>query len=281
MTYYEKSTGIRELIDPSKFPNLTARLAESLTNEGVNLWQINKLSEASEKLSRAEKLLLSIEKEKTKPADNIPVILGQVNLIWGGVVYGLCRFDEAVSRADAGLTQIEPYLKFEPTDAIATDVCLKLHGNRAIALAALQRHAESAKEWGRVAEMSPEPVSKGFRVLLAIELVKSGEPARALEQVKTLKVATDLAGDVRYNLGCVYALCATSVEKDTSVRLEQRSRLIDTYMKDAIRWLACAAEAGFFNDAAMRDRAKKDSDLAILVDRPEFLRIIEPPQTKR
>ena len=88
MTYYEKSTGIRELIDPSKIPNPTARLAESLTNEGVNLWQINKLSEASEKLSRAEKLLLSIEK-KTNPADNIPVILGQVNLIRGGVVYGL------------------------------------------------------------------------------------------------------------------------------------------------------------------------------------------------
>ena len=54
--------------------------------------------------------------------------------------------------------------------------------------------------------MSPEPVPNGYRVGLAIELVKSGERARALEQVKPLKVATDMAGHVRYNLGCVYAL---------------------------------------------------------------------------
>ena len=41
-----------------------------------------------------------------------------------------------------------------------------------------------------------------------------------------------------------------------------------------------ARDAGVFKDAEARDSALKDDDFAILVDRPEFRQVIEPPQTK-
>ena len=43
----------------------------------------------------------------------------------------------------------------------------------------------------------------------------------------------------------------------------------------ALRWLKGAATTGFFRDAANRDAAKTDSDLAILADRDEFRKLFD------
>ena len=44
----------------------------------------------------------------------------------------------------------------------------------------------------------------------------------------------------------------------------------------ALAWLKCGADSGFFNDRAMREHARKDPDLSILGRRPEFQTLIEP-----
>jgi hypothetical protein len=177
--------------------------------------------------------------------------------------------------------RLEPYLKLEPNDATARDICLKLHGNRAHALGGLQKHAESATEWARVLELSPKPIPDEYRIRLALELVPSGELARALEQAERVKSTSGMPADDRYNLACLYALCAGSVVKDGNISTPDRSRLVDSHTTNALAWLKSAHDAGVFDKPGMRDYAKKDPDLAILADRPEFKQIVEPPPTNR
>ena len=60
----------------------------------------------------------------------------------------------------------------EPHDEEARELSLKLHGNRAYALAAAGRHREAATEWTKVIELSPQPVPPAYRILLAIDLTR-------------------------------------------------------------------------------------------------------------
>ena len=191
------------------------------------------------------------------------------------------RLDEAIDQVDSALPGVEDYLRKEPNDHIARGICLKLHGNRARVFTKLQRHAEAAKDWARVVELSPEPVPDEYRVRLAIELLHVGELTLALPQAEFLKPTMKIGGEDRYNLGCLYGRCAISVQKDASVSPAQRSRLVEAHIKDALRWLKSAREAGFFDDQRVRDHAKNDPDLAMLAELDEFRRIIEPPRTDR
>jgi len=279
MVHYQEATKIRKRIDPSKLPGVTLRLANSLMNEGVILWGQNPL-QAEKRFQEAERLLLSIPLDHRDEGDNSVISLGSINMNWGGMLKTLRRFDESIARSDAGLKQVEPYLRIEPHDVEAREVCLKLHGNRGLALSWLGKHRESADDWTRVVELSTEPVPAGYRVRLAMELVQSGELVRALAQAQLVNATPDIASDDCYNLGCLYALEAAAVRKDPNVSPADRARLVGSHIADAMRWLKSAAVAGFFRDSAMRDHALKDTDLEILRDRPEFRRLIEPPAAK-
>jgi hypothetical protein len=52
-------------------------------------------------------------------------------------------------------------------------------------------------------------------------------------------------------------------------------RLAEAHIADALRWLKEAAKTGFFRDPANRKQARNDNDLAILIERDEFRRLIE------
>ena len=123
------------------------------------------------------------------------------------MLHNFHRFDESVARSDVGLKQVEPYLRIEPNDAGAREICLQLHGNRALALSELGKHRESAGDWTRVIELSSQPVPSGYRIGLACELVKVGEFARASAEARLVQAAPDLSGQDRYNFGCYFALC--------------------------------------------------------------------------
>jgi len=57
-------------------------------------------------------------------------------------------------------------------------------------------------------------------------------------------------------------------------------QLVEARIREALRWLTRASEAGFLQDPANRDDARNDSDLAILANRSEFQTLINPPETK-
>ena len=206
--YFRQAIEVRSRIDPSQLPGVTIRLAGSLISEGLTLWQEQQSSQAEAVFRRAEQVLLSVYPGFEGQYDRFDVVLGQLYVNWGGMLHTSSRFAEAITRADAGLSRVEPFLRNEPNDGVARDTCLKLHGNRGYALMGLERHRESAAEWARVLELSPQPVPPTYRVQLAIELLKAGEVARALTQARLLQPGPDdhRAQRSRYDLGCVFAI---------------------------------------------------------------------------
>ncbi len=278
--YFRQAIEVRSRIDPSQLPGVTVRLAHALINEGLTFWQEQQSSQAEAVFRRAEQVLLSVSPVVGGEYDSIDVALGQLYVNWGGMLHTFSRFAEAITRADTGLSRVEPFLRNEPNDGFARDVCLKLHGNRGYALMGLEKHRESAAEWDRVLELSPHPVPPVYRVQMAIELLKAGEVARALTQARLLQPGPDVTGADRYNLGCVFALAARAIRDESRLSPEERVGLEKSHIETALFWLKSAAEAGVFKDPAVCDQARKDRDLAILVERDEFRGIIGPPGVK-
>jgi eukaryotic-like serine/threonine-protein kinase len=273
--HFQEANRIRERIDPSQLPGVTQRLAAILTNEGVNLWNQGDNARAEERFRRAEQLLLSLSPERHDVFENEAITLGRIDVNWCGMLNGTSRFDDAVTRADAGLRRLEQYLRAEPNDSVARETCLKLHGNRGLALSVLGKHRESADEWKRVVEISSEPVPSGHHVRLAIELIAADQPVRALAQAQLVKPTPEISGEDCYNLGCIYSRSAVDCRNDQRVPSDQRANRVESHISSASRWLEAAAKAGFFRDPGIRDHAKQDSDLEILRERPEFRQIIE------
>jgi serine/threonine protein kinase/tetratricopeptide (TPR) repeat protein len=274
-TYFRKAIDVRSRIDPAQLPGVTTRLAHALINEGLSFWQEQQFSQAEAIFRRAEDVLRSVPPELQARSDNIGISLAQLLINWGGMLHTSGRYAEAVSRADEGLIHIDAYLRNEPNDAAARDMCLKLHGNRGYALMGLENHRDSAAEWARVIELAPQPVPPIYRIRLAIELLKSGENARALTEAELVKPDPSIGGEDRYNVGCVFARSAASIHGDSHLASEQRAGLEKAYIKSALLWLKSAAEVGLFNNPVMCDEAKNDPDLAILAPLGEFRQIVD------
>jgi eukaryotic-like serine/threonine-protein kinase len=279
LVYYQKAIEIRERIDPARMPGVSIRLAESLINLGNVHWHTQKQRAAEEDFRRAEKILLSGDAKSLSSAQ-LARFVGQVNVNWSGMLHSVGRCNEAIGRADVGLSRLEPYCRLEPLDEVARDLCLKLHGNRAHALSATGRHREAVDDWTRVLDMSPPPVPAAYRGFLAFALVYSGDLDGALNQTTLVKANSPICAIDQYNLGCVSALVAVSVRNNAQLSTEVRAQRVELHITDALGWLKGAAAMGFFRDPANRASAKSDSDLAILADRDEFRKLIEPDLVK-
>jgi len=278
--YYRKAIEIRQSIDPARLRGVTERLAGSLVNEGVILWHESNHQAAEDRFRQAEKLFLSVSPGARQIAGSADLALAQLYINWGGMLHQLGRFDEAIARADAGLSQVEPHLLTEPNDVEARDVCLKLHGNKAYALMGQEKHSDSAKEWLRVVELSPQPVPASYRIRLAIELQQAGEPAKALAQARLVQQGNHVTGVDCYNLAYLFALSATAAQNDRRKPAERRAQISELLIADALRWLELGGEAGVFHDSAMCEHARNDPDLALLRDREAFRKLIGAARAK-
>ena len=99
-------------------------------------------------------------------------------------------------------------------------------------------------------------------------LLKAVEPDKAVAQARLAAQSQALSGEDLYNIGCFFCRAAVAVksgERGTSD--EQRSRLIESFLADALAALEKSAAAGFFREPAMREQIQKDEDLDILRDR--------------
>jgi eukaryotic-like serine/threonine-protein kinase len=281
LTQFESATRIRQAIDPTKLPGVTNRLAESLIDEGVVHWNLRDNRRAEERFRRAEDLLTQGVNETRSLRREALATLGSLNVNWGGMLYLTGRFDEAIARVDQGLTRVETYLHDEPNDLSVREICLQLHGNRGYALMGQGKHRESAGEWARVIELSPQPVPPDYRIKLGVALACAGDYVSALSQAELVQLSPEVSSDDCYNLGCLYSRSAQSLRSDKQVPAGQRAPLEESLVSNSLRWLKSAQEKGFFENPGAREHAKEDSDLSILAEREEFRRLVEPAQTRR
>jgi hypothetical protein len=272
--HLRKAIELRERPEALALPGMRYRLAQSEINLGVFLWQEKDYAHAESQFQKAQELLLAPENGAQDRDRSFTITLGQLNVNWAGMLWELQSYDQAIKRADGALGRLESYIGKEPHDQEARDICLKLHGNRAQALGAVQKHREAAADWARVVALSAPPVTPNYRVALALELLQSDERDRAVEQAQLARRADGLAASDLYNLGCVFSRAAREVQSDTSVNKEEQARRAASYVNDAVAALQKAAEAGFFRDPAVRDYAGKDPDLDFVRDRLEIRRLI-------
>jgi hypothetical protein len=89
-----------------------------------------------------------------------------------------------------------------------------------------------------------------------------------------------VSGDECYNLACLYSLSAAAARDDKRLPFNERARLAESRISDALRWLKSSAEAGLFKNPDARVQAKSDPDLEILRDRAEFRLLLQSGETK-
>ncbi|HKI19133.1 MAG TPA: hypothetical protein VKA15_14700, partial [Isosphaeraceae bacterium] len=272
--HYRQAIGLRERADVLAIPGMRNRLAQSIENLGVIHWKERDYPDAERRFRQAEELLLASTTDRPSPDRETTMTLGQVNVNWAGMLWELHRNDQAIARANSAIELLESYLRVEPNDQVVRDLCLKLHGNRGQALGAVGKSREAAADWERVVELAGDPVPPQYRITLASKLLEIGELDRALSQAVLAKRTGGGSGEAHYNLGCFYARAAAAVQKDPNKHSEERSRVFELYVADALAAIQKAARAGLFLDPAMRDHALKDSDLTILRDQEQFRRIL-------
>jgi len=274
--HYKRAMEIRERFKPAQLPGVSNRMAQSLINAGVLYWHEHEYAKAEDHFRRADALISSSSSaaEGQVPRENVAVTSALLEANWGGMLLTLGRYAEAIARAGGALERLEPYLRLEPNDEEARELCLKLHGNRAYALAGAGKHKGAALDWRRVVELSPQPVPSTYRIRLAIELVSAGEHASALAQARLIDSTAEIAGADCYNLACLFDLSAVAAANDNREPAEHRRALAEPLVSDAVRWLKRAADSGFFRNAGAREHARSDPDLAILRKRPEFSKLI-------
>jgi eukaryotic-like serine/threonine-protein kinase len=277
---FQKAIEIREQIDPIQFPGVTLSLAESLINNAVALWRVREFRRAEQIFRRAEGLLISLAGGPEKRGVGVTFCMAELYLNWSGMLHLIGRASESIDRANAGLDLLEPYVRAEPEDLAAREIKLKLHGNRAYALAASGRHLEAAGEWTKVIELSAQPVPPSYRIRLAVDLLRAGETDRAMIQSQMLKPAPDVSAEDQYNMGCLFCLSACAAQRDKNSSFEERKRLAESRIAEALGWLKSAARLGFFRNPACREYARHDGDLTILANRDEFRKLIDQDFTE-
>ena len=272
---YRKAIELRERPDVLAIPGMRNRLAQSEANLGVIYWKERDLQQAEVRFRRAEELLLATVNGVRDPDREAVIAVAQVSVNWVGLLWEQKHNDQAVARANTAIERLESYVRNEPNDQVARELFLKLHGNRGQALSALGRYRESANDWTKVVELSSEPVPAYHRITLALHLLKSGELDRAIAEARLAEKGSALSGEDLYNLACVYTRAVAAVQADEHPGVDDRSRLCESYVSEALGVLRKAAQAGYFRDPDVREQARRDSDLDILRGRPEFRRILE------
>ena len=128
--HYLKAIALRQRPELLALPRMPYRLSQTVVNLGVIQWQEHAYVEAENSFRKGEELL---KIARTSPVDSSrePLFsLGHLNVNWVGMLWEQQKYDQAVARANGAIDLIESYVRKEPNDALAHDICLKLHGNR-------------------------------------------------------------------------------------------------------------------------------------------------------
>jgi tetratricopeptide (TPR) repeat protein len=268
---YQAAIRIREGFAPRKFPGLTQRLAQCYINVGHVRAGRGEQALAEQAFLQAERLLLSQSPDVRQPGETLEMALGTLYVNWSGMLQDSKSSEEAIKKADLGITPMERHFRLEPNDAGARRICLGLHGNKAYALASQGKHAEAGREWARVIELCDGKVPPAYHVRIAIELAQAGELNTAKSHADYVTSIAGVPGVDCHDLGNLYSLWAARVRDDQTRPSEGRSADIESGIKKALRWLKAAQAAGLYKAApSLRDESRNDRDFAILRDRQEF-----------
>jgi tetratricopeptide (TPR) repeat protein len=258
---YGKALAIRQKLTDEfpAVPEYRQELARSHNNLGILLEGQNELEKAAVQNGKA----LAI---RQKLADEYPAVPGyQVEL--GSSCYNCGRMLRDRGKPAESLPWFDRAIRVLTTvhrhDARVVTPQLFLrnsHWGRAVAYDRLNRHAEAARDWSRVIELSPPREQPFPRLHRADSRIRAGQVAEAVAEVAELTKAGTWDAGQWYDFACIYALAAGG--QDGGKKKEYADR--------AMELLQRAVKAGYKDAAHMA----KDTDLDVLRGREDFKKLL-------
>jgi tetratricopeptide (TPR) repeat protein len=229
-------------------PDYQTRLAGALINSSAALQDAGQLDESLANAQEAVAVFVTLAGTTYNVWHRNTLGLAYLRL--AEVRRGRRDLPEARQAADRALATLEEVLSRDPRIAEAGQRLKLAHRMRAGLLAGLDLTAAEVKHGQR-----------------ALSLAHAGKFNDALKEAEALAAQTDLSAEGCYTLARVYALLTAARKKDDAKGRE----------RDAGRTLELlrrARDAGYFNDAARRDRLRREPDLAPLRDRADVKELV-------
>jgi tetratricopeptide (TPR) repeat protein len=204
----------------------------------------------------------------------------RVDLAWsyrtlGNVLSDLGKPAEALPWYDKSLLALQTVLTADPRLADLRKHLITGSTKRAALLVKLQRPVDAVVDWDRVLLLEVGPARDGYRLQRALALVGAGDHVRAVAEADALARAKGVKADVLYEAARLHALAIPAAGQDLKQPREERERLAEQYAARALALLEQARAAGWFRDAARRERLKTDSAFEPLHGRAEWAALMK------
>jgi tetratricopeptide (TPR) repeat protein len=166
---------------------------------------------------------------------------------------------------ERAIQTLEPVHQKEPRAVTPREFLRNALQGRATSYDRLGKHAEAAKDWDRVIELTPDGEKAGLRVTRARSMLAAGRAAVAVAEAEAVLKLPDLTPLHLYSLACVYSLAAAAGGPQQS-----------EYADAAVGLLRQAVKAGYQNTT----RLTEDQDLAPLRGRDDFKKLVAELEAK-
>ncbi len=266
---YHQALAIQEglVADYPAVPEYRHKLALSHNNQGILLQDLGQHPNAEEAYRKALAILEELAAEYPAVPEH-RLVLGATQLNFGELLRITNQPEQALLWHTRAMATLEDVLRQVKVDARALNLLRNTHAGRATALDALKRHAEAAKDWDKVIELSPEVERPSFRMDRATSRVRAGQVEAAIREVEELTKNAD--ANTLYNAACVFALAADRPDEPGGTLSNQECA------QRAIALLQQAVSEGWKNAEHM----KKDDDLNALRQRDDFRKLLAELENK-
>jgi tetratricopeptide (TPR) repeat protein len=204
-----------------------------------------------------------------------PVLIGRTFGNLGYLARDRGRPEAALPLYAQAIGTLQKVLEQDAKDASARFYLNQTHAGRALALSALQRHAEALADWNRVVELADERNRAPARGERALTWARLGQRARATAEANELAGQPKVTGETLYLAARAHAVAAGSVNQDSALSRQEQETLTEQYAARAVGLLARSQEMGYFKDPAHGDDLEKNADFAALRARSDFPKL--PP----
>jgi serine/threonine protein kinase len=214
----------------------------------------------------------------------------KVDLAWsysqmGSSLNSRGRPHDALEWLNRAIDMLEDLLKKEPRKDQARKYLRNMHSGRGWVLEGLGRYSEARADWDRGIELdrgSVEAAGEAYRMYNARILARTGEHAKAATEAQILTTPEWVNVFRLREAANVFALSSSAALRDTGLSDSARGKLAQRYADQAVDCLQKARAAGYFtfDSVARIEEIRKDKDLDVLRQRPDFRELVLSFQPK-
>jgi tetratricopeptide (TPR) repeat protein len=240
--------------------------------------------EAAAYLEQAQKLLEPATGGPLAGTTTYEMVLGQYCLLQGYMAAGRNNIAEAERQFRKSIDFYENLLRVQPKSFpyrihlpfVYVGLFQTLEKSKPTeAEAALLRAAEVSESLARDYPIGRLINGGGlpYRLQLWRRWLYQGRWREAVADAEKL-AGRDGSGTNYYNAGCLHAMAAAGISKETKLPASERAAQAEEHFQQAISWLRKAQDRGYFKERQTVEQMKKDKDLDGIRSRTEYQQLL-------